>query len=49
MARYRRGRISGGDTGLELVQSAVLTMGAEGIVKPERVAALMAPGPWRDA
>jgi hypothetical protein len=49
VAGYRRGRIIGGDAGQVLVLSAVQTMTAEGIVRPERVAALMAPGPWRNA
>jgi hypothetical protein len=48
-ARYRRGRIVGGDQGDELVRSAVSTMSAEGIVKPERIAALLVPGSWTAA
>ena len=48
-ARYRRGRIIGGELGDELVKSAVSTMSDEGIVKPERIANLMVPGSWKAA
>ena len=39
-----RGRRLGGKTGQELVRSADATMAAQGIVRPDRVAAALLPG-----
>ena len=41
------GRLLGGDEGRALVQRADATMREEGIVRPDRIAALLAPG-FRD-
>ena len=40
----RLGRQDGGDEGAELVASAEAAARAEAVVKPERFAAMMAPG-----
>jgi hypothetical protein len=43
-ARYRRGRILGGDEGRELAASAIKWMAGEGIMNPARMVAMHAPG-----
>lgn len=44
IARYRRGRIMGGNHGRMLVQASEAWMQVQGIACPERTAAMMAPG-----
>jgi len=44
VARWRRGKLLGGDEGAALVASAEAAARAEAVVKPERFAAMMAPG-----
>lgn len=43
-ARYRRGQLLGGDEGKELIQSAAAAMKERGIVAPERMVVVYAPG-----
>jgi hypothetical protein len=38
------GRLLGGDEGRELIEKADETMKEEGVVKPDRIAAMLAPG-----
>jgi hypothetical protein len=42
--RRARGRLLGGDTGRALVDSAVRDLSARGIRRPDRFAAMVAPG-----
>ncbi len=42
--RRRRGELLGGDTGIALISSAELAMGAQGIVNPARLSEIYAPG-----
>ena len=42
--RRRRGELLGGDTGIALISSADLAMGAQGIVNPARLSEIYAPG-----
>ncbi len=44
VARLRIGQLVGGDAGAALVADATQWMASQGIVRPERVAALLAPG-----
>lgn len=43
-ARYRRGQLLGGDSGDALIQQATDWMRGERLARPERIAALFAPG-----
>jgi hypothetical protein len=43
-ARRRRGQLLGGEEGRVLVEAADAWMGQQGIVAPERMAAMLAPG-----
>jgi serine/threonine protein kinase len=45
-ARYRRGKLIGGDAGRGLAESAVEWMHAQSMVNPARLVELLAPGPW---
>ena len=45
-ARYRRGRLMGGDTGRELSDAALTVMREEGIINTGRMIELLTPGPW---
>jgi membrane protein required for beta-lactamase induction len=45
VARRRRGQLIGGGEGAALVESTTAWMQAEGIVAPDRLAALFAPAP----
>lgn len=45
-ARWWLGRLLGGDEGDDIIEDAHLTMTAEGIVSPERIASLLVPGRW---
>jgi eukaryotic-like serine/threonine-protein kinase len=44
VARLRKGELLGGDEGLALIAGAAAWMRAEGIVRPDRVTAMLAPG-----
>jgi hypothetical protein len=46
IARYRLGELLGGDEGRKLVESARLSLSAEGIKNPERWVAAFLPGAW---
>ena len=46
-AGLRLGRLVGGDEGQAMVAQSTRTMEAEGIVRPERMANLLAPGEWQ--
>jgi hypothetical protein len=46
-ARRRRGELVGGDAGGSLVASADGWMAGQGIRRPERMTAMLAPGKWR--
>jgi len=48
VARRSRGRLLGAEAGSELCASADSTMSAEGIAKPDRLAAVMCPGAGLD-
>jgi hypothetical protein len=43
-ARRQLGRILGGEEGQALIERADVAMGEEGVVNPERIAAMLAPG-----
>jgi hypothetical protein len=45
-ARRRRGQLLGGEEGRALVEAADLWMIKQGIVAPERMAAMLSPGRW---
>jgi hypothetical protein len=47
VARRRRGELTGGEAGRALVASADAWMQGQGIRRPERMAAMLAPGRWR--
>lgn len=46
-ARFRLGRLVGGDQGRELIGESTRTMTDEGVVRPDRIANLLAPGDWQ--
>jgi hypothetical protein len=46
VARRRRGELLGGETGRALVDSADAWMAGQSIRNPERMTAMLAPGPW---
>jgi hypothetical protein len=46
VCRRRRGELLGGDAGRELVAAADAWMAGQGIRRPERMAAMLAPGRW---
>jgi tetratricopeptide (TPR) repeat protein len=45
-ARYRRGRLTGSSDGAALADGARQSFIGEGVVNPERIIDLLAPGPW---
>jgi hypothetical protein len=46
-ARRRRGEVVGGDAGATIVASADAWMAGQGIRRPDRMTAMLAPGRWR--
>jgi hypothetical protein len=46
VARFRRGQLSSGAVGSALIKSAESMMAEQGVIAPEMIADMLAPGSW---